>query len=39
MHIDTEEEAAELEAASAGEINLLIRTFRQTGCRDMELAH
>jgi site-specific recombinase XerD len=35
----TDEEAAKLEAASAGEINLLIRTFRQTGCRDMELAH
>jgi integrase len=35
----TEDEAAKLEAASAGEINLLIRTFRQTGCRDMELAH
>jgi hypothetical protein len=33
------EEAAKLEAASAAEINLLIRTFRQTGCRDMELAH
>ncbi len=35
----TDDEAAKLEAASAGEINLLIRTFRQTGCRDMELAH
>ena len=35
----TDEEAAELEDASIGEINLLIRTFRQTGCRDMELAH
>jgi integrase len=35
----TDEEAAKLEAVSAGEINLLIRTFRQTGCRDMELAH
>jgi integrase/recombinase XerD len=35
----TDEEAAQLEAASLGEINLLIRTFRQTGCRDMELAH
>jgi hypothetical protein len=35
----THEEAAKLEAASAGEINLVIRTFRQTGCRDMELAH
>ena len=34
-----DDEAAKLEAASAGEINLLIRTFRQTGCRDMELAH
>jgi hypothetical protein len=27
-----EGEAAKLEAASAGEINLLIRSFRQTGC-------
>jgi integrase len=35
----TDEEAAKLEDASLGEINLLIRTFRQTGCRDMELAH
>ena len=35
----TDEEAARLEAASVGEINLLIRTFRQTGCRDMEIAH
>ena len=35
----TDGEAAKLEAASVGEINLLIRTFRQTGCRDMELAH
>jgi integrase/recombinase XerD len=35
----TDEEAAKLEAAGVGEINLLIRTFRQTGCRDMELAH
>jgi integrase/recombinase XerD len=35
----TDEDAAKLEAASASEINLLIRTFRQTGCRDMELAH
>ena len=35
----TDDEAAKLEAASAHEINLLIRTFRQTGCRDMELAH
>jgi hypothetical protein len=35
----TDEDAAKLEAASAGEINLLIRTFRQMGCRDMELAH
>ncbi len=35
----TDDEAAKLEAASAGEINLLIRTSRQTGCRDMELAH
>ena len=35
----TDDEAAKLETASAGEINLLIRTFRQTGCRDMELAH
>ena len=35
----TDEEAAKLEAASAEEINLLIRTFRQTGGRDMELAH
>jgi integrase len=35
----TDEEAAKLEATSVGEINLLIRTFRQTGCRDMELAH
>jgi integrase len=35
----TSEEAAKLEAESVGEINLLIRTFRQTGCRDMELAH
>ncbi len=34
-----DEEAATLEAARAGEINLPIRTFRQTGCRDMELAH
>ena len=34
-----DDEAAKLEATSAGEINLLIRTFRQTGCRDMELAH
>jgi integrase len=34
-----DDEAATLEAASAGETNLLIRTFRQTGCRDMELAH
>jgi len=30
---------SKLETASAGEINFLIRTFRQTGCRDMELAH
>ena len=35
----TSEEASKLEAESVGEINLLIRTFRQTGCRDMELAH
>ncbi len=35
----THEEAAKLETPSAGEIHLLIRTFRQTGCRDMELAH
>jgi len=35
----TDDEDANLEAASAGEINLLIRTFRQTRCRDMELAH
>jgi len=35
----TDEEAAKLEATSAGEINLLIRTFRQTGCRDIEIAH
>jgi hypothetical protein len=35
----TDDEAAKREAASAGEINLLIRTFRQTGGRDMELAH
>jgi site-specific recombinase XerD len=35
----TDEEAARLEDASLGEINLLIRAFRQTGCRDMELAH
>lgn len=35
----TDEEAGKLEIASVGEINLLIRTFRQTGCRDMELAH
>ena len=35
----TDEEATKLETASAGEISVLIRTFRQTGCRDMELAH
>jgi integrase len=35
----TGEEAAKLEDASLGEINLLIRTFRQAGCRNMELAH
>jgi len=35
----SDKEAVKLEAASAGEINLLIRTFRQTGCRDMEVAH
>jgi integrase len=35
----TDDEAAKLEVASLGEINLLIRTFRQTGFRDMELAH
>ena len=34
----TDEEAANLEAASASEINLLIRTFRHTGWRDMELS-
>ena len=32
----TSEEAAKLEAESVGEINLLIRTFRQTGCRSAE---
>ena len=35
----TSEQAAKLETESVGEINLVIRTFRQTGCRDMELAH
>ena len=35
----TDEEAAKLEASSLGEIHLLIRTFRQTGCRDMEPTH
>jgi len=34
----TDEEAAKLEAESVGEINLLIRTFRQTGCRDMKIS-